>query len=58
MNVNNVHVAYLRHIHMVMIVRSTKMRALNSTRFAKTAGAKRRATNKVRACAEWERFHA
>lgn len=58
MNVNNVHVAYLRHINMVMIIRSTKMRAMNSTRFAKTAAAKRRAANKVKACAQWERFHA
>jgi len=58
MNVNNVHVAYLRHLYMVGIIRSTKMRALNSTRFAKTAAAKTRASNKVRACAEWERAHA
>lgn len=58
MEPNNVHVAYLRRLRMVMIIRSTKMRALQCTRFAKTAAAKTRAANKARACSDWERFHA
>ena len=39
-------------------VKSNRMRALNTIRFAKDPAQRERAARKLMACTAWERFHA